>query len=614
MRKVVFSFKRKGDISYSLKTKLIFSVLLLLTLFILIFLVNTILLNSMLIKRSNQTVLNSIKQADLALTYALEQAKEQAYQLSAQVTQREDIRTLLSDGENKELTTYQEFYITRQYIAELTKIGLTNNVESIYVYSGLRKKLITSNNGVFTYDDIKDYKWLGEAFSIDGAKALKWVGNCRYLNEQQWEPHAYIISLICRAHTINRNIRNEVYFGLNFNESNIYNIVNDISISPGSMVYLADNSGVIISARDKKVIGMNLNKLYGDDILDDFNKEAKRITVNGKYHQRIIAENSATGWSTVVLIPENELFKEQRILWIIISISLCLTSAVIIFIAYRTIVRYVDIPVMNLVKSMKKVEKGDFSAHIVEKRKDEFGVLYEGFNEMIGKINVLIKELYQEKLLKRDVELKYLQKMINPHFLYNTLDTVNWLAKENRLVDVSALTMALSNQYRTIFNRGKEYVTLGVCLQNIENYLFIHRIRYGGMFSYRIDADEAVKDILMLNLILQPTVENALIHGIQDRGKSGGKVIISARMKKNLICVRVFDNGIGMRKEKLNIIKINMKSGGKTNDSGIKIVHKRMVLFYGEKYGIRIRSSYKKGTCVSFVFPAYEFLNGNLRT
>jgi len=607
MRKIIFSVRKKIDISYSLKAKLIFSVLLLLTLFILIFLVNTILLNSMLLKRSNQIVLNSIKQADLSLTYSLDQAKEQVYQLSAQVTQREDIRSLLSAVENKELTEYQEYYITRKYIEELTKISLTNKVESIYVYSDLRKKLITSNNGVFLYDDVKDYKWLIEAFSIDSTKALKWVGNCRYLNEQQWEPHAYMVSLICRANTINRNIRNEVYFGLNFNESNIYNILNDISISPGSMVYLTDGNGVILSAKDKKEIGADLNMLYGADILDDFNEEIKRVTVNRKNYQRVIAENSAAGWSTVVLIPESELFKEQRILWIIISISLSLTSAVIILIAYRTIVRYVDVPVMNLVKSMKKAEKGDFNVRIVERRKDEFGVLYEGFNEMVGKINILIKELYQEKLLKRDVELKYLQKIINPHFLYNTLDTVNWLAKENRLGDVSALTMALSNQYRTIFNRGQEYVTLGVCLHNIENYLFIHRIRYGGMFSYRIDADEEVRDILILNLILQPAVENALIHGIQDRGESGRKVIVSARMKKNLVCVRVFDNGIGMRKEKLKIIKTNMKSGSKTNDSGIKIVHQRMVLFYGEKYGMRIRSSYKKGTCVSFAFPAYEF-------
>lgn len=608
MNRVISFLKKKTGTIYSLKTKLIFSVLLLFILFILIFLFNTIFLNSILVKRSNQTVLSSIKQADLSLTYSMEMAKEQAYQLSAQVTQREDIRSLLTDGDNKELTLYREYSITSQYIAELAKIGLTNKVDSIYVYSGSRKELITSNNGVFSYDEIKDYKWTNEALSMEENKAFKWVGNCRYLNEQQWEPRAYIISLICRAHKINRNIRNEVYFGLNLNESKIYDIFKEISITPGSMVYLADDSGVIFSARDKKIIGENLNDLYENNFFTGKNETAARITVDRKHYRCVISENSATGWNIVVIIPESELFKEQRVLWLFISLSLCLTSVIMILIAYKMIVKYVDIPVMKLVNSMKMAEKGDFTIHISEKRKDEFGALYTGFNEMVRKIDVLVKELYQEKLLKREVELKYLQKMINPHFLYNTLDTVNWLAKENRLMDVSALTMALSNQYRTIFNRGQEYIPLGVCLKNIENYLFIHRIRYGGTFSYRIVADESVKDILVLNLILQPMVENALIHGIQDRGTPGGMVAITARMRKNLVCVRVIDNGTGMRKEKLEIIKTNMKSGRRSNDSGIKIIHQRLVLFYGEKYGLRIRSSYKRGTCVSFAFPVYEFL------
>jgi two-component system sensor histidine kinase YesM len=489
----------------------------------------------------------------------------------------------------------------------LTKIGLTGGVESIYVYSDFRGKLITSNNGVFRVQDISNYKWIQEAQSMHGDNALKWIGHCRYLNEQQWD--AYMISLICKAHTINREIKNDVFFGLNFNESLIYDVFKDIGITPHSRVYLTDGSGIILSAGNKENIGVNLTGLLGTDVFGGTDGELAGITVNRERFVRFVAQNDATNWNIVLLVPEWELFEERRIYWLIITLCLSMVITGIVFIAYRTIVRYVDTPVMKLVKFMKKAEKGDFNIRITDSRRDEFGLLYAGFNEMVSKIDILVRELYQEKLLKRDVELKYLQKLINPHFLYNTLDTLNWLARENRLSDVSALTLALSNQYRTIFNRGQEYIPLGVCLQNISDYLFIHKVRYGGAFSYRIQMGEAISDILVLNLTLQPAVENALMHGIQSRDRAGGKVVISARLRNNLLYVCIFDNGAGMWKEKLKILRMNMKSDRKSNDSGLKIVHQRIKLFYGNQYGLQLRSSFRKGTCVRFVFPAWEYLD-----
>lgn len=599
------SLWKKSDMTHSLKKKLILSVLLLLALFIIIFLMNNIVLNAMLMKRTSQSVTKSIRLADISLSYFLEQAKEQAYRLSAEVTERADIKSLLCGDED--LSVYAEYKATKQYITELTKIGLTGGVESIYVYSGSRGKLITSNNGVFRVQEIPEYKWLQEARTMQGDNALKWIGHCRYLNELQWD--AYMISLICKAHTINRGINHEVYFGLNFNESLIYDVFKDIGITPHSMAYLTDESGVILSAGNKDSIGVNLNELLDADIFGGFNGESARIIVGGERFVRFIAVNDTTNWNIVLLVPEWELFKERRIYWLIISLCISVVITGIILIAYKTIVRYVDTPVMKLVKFMKKAEKGDFGVRITDTRKDEFGLLYTGFNEMVGKIDILIRELYQEKLLKRDVELKYLQKLINPHFLYNTLDTLNWLARENRLSDVSALTLALSNQYRTIFNRGQEYIPLGVCLQNITDYLFIHKVRYGGTFSYRIHMEDAISDVLVLNLTLQPAVENALMHGIQNRDKAGGKVVISARLRKNRIRVRIFDNGAGMWKEKLKILRMNMRSDRKSNDSGLKIVHQRIKLFYGSQYGISIHSSFRKGTCVSFVFPAWEYID-----
>lgn len=606
----IFDFAKKQSMfPHSLKTKLILAVLLLLGLFIAIFMMNNIILNSIVIKNTNQSVLNSINQANLSLSYVLEQAKEQAYQLSTQITERDDIERLLTQ-ESPNLTRYQEYNMTEQYISELTKIVLTTKMESIYVYSPLRSKLLTSNNGIFDYDGISGYKWLTQALSISSDDALKWVGNCPYLNEQQRNPQSSIVSLICRAHIINRAMKGEVFFGLNFNEATIYSIFRDIRISPNTLVYLTDQNGTVISSRDKKLIGTSLSQAQKASVFSGNSNGIERIAVGGDYFQRIIVDNTITNWKIVVLIPEKELLAKRRGFWLFVVLSLSLVSVGFSFIAYRTIVKFVDRPVMKLVNFMKVVEKGNFKVNIREERKDEFGALYTGFNEMVGKIDVLIRELYQEKLLKRDIELKYLQKLINPHFLYNTLDTIRWLAEENRLSDVSSLTLVLSNLYRATFNSGQDFVTLNASILSIENYLYIHKARYGELFSYVIDVKEELKNYLILNLILQPLVENSLLHGIQKRESGGGLVKISARMRDNLIFIRVFDNGIGMRKDKLKIIKANMKADRKTNDSGLKIVYQRIKLFYGDRYGLCIKSSFKRGTCFSFSFPVFEHIPG----
>lgn len=594
---------------HSLKTKLILSILLILGLFIVILVVNNIILDSIIIRNTNQSVLNSVNQADISLSHMLEQAKEQAYQLSGQVTERDDVEKLLT-RDSAALSKYDEYDMTVQYIAELTKIGMINKLESIYVYSTAREKLITSNNGVFDYKSVTDYPWMARALSEDRGEAFEWLGACPYLNELQRNPHAYIISLICRAHRLNRTIRSEVYFGLNFTESALFEIFKEIDISPNTAVYLVDENGIVISTRNKASIGESLQSIVKDAGAVPTNgpAAAERISVDGRYFQRIVVNNTVTGWSIVVFVPEAELMAQRKGFWLFVVFTMSLVFFGSVFIAYRTIVEFVDRPVMKLMDFMKKVEKGDFKVSILEERRDEFGALYTGFNEMVERIDVLIRELYQEKLLKRDIELKYLQKLINPHFLYNTLDTIRWLAEADRLSDVSSLTLVLSRLYRATFSSGKDFVSIDESIASIENYLFIHKVRLGDVFTYAIDVEAEARGHLILNLILQPLVENALIHGIQKREGEGGLVKITAKMRGNLIHIRVYDNGMGIRPEKLRLIRANMKADNEVNDSGLKIVNRRIMLIYGEKYALRLRSACGRGTCISFSYPVFERL------
>lgn len=593
---------------HSLKTKLLLSVLLILGLFVVIFVANNVILDSIIISNTNQSVLNSVNQANLSLSHVVEQAKEQAYQLSGQVTERDDIEKLLTFGPPA-LSKYDEYFLTSQYVAELAKIGIINKMESIYVFSAARDKLITSNNGVFDRESVHDYKWMERALDESGGEAFEWLGVCPYLNERQRNPHSYIISLICRAHVINRNMPLAVYFGLNFNESVIFNIFGDIDISPHTIMYLADENGVVISAMDKTVIGTQLDAVR--DAVASFGnggaaKAVERVVIEGERFQRVSVKNAVTGWNIVLFVPEEELLAQRKGFWLFVALTMTLVFFISALFAYRSIVKTVDRPVMKLVNFMKMVEQGDFKVSIREERRDEFGALYIGFNDMVGKIDVLIRELYKEKLLKRDIELKYLQKLINPHFLYNTLDTIRWLAEAGRMSDVSNLTLVLSKIYRASFSSGKDFITVNESIVSIENYLYIHKVRCGEMFTYEIDVEEEAKGYLILNLVLQPLVENALLHGIQKRESGGGLVKIKAKMRGNRIRILVYDNGPGIRSDKLRLIKANMVADNEANDSGLKIVNRRIMLFYGEKYALNLRSSHGKGTFVSFSFPAFD--------
>jgi len=403
-------------------------------------------------------------------------------------------------------------------------------------------------------------------------------------------------------------LKSPVYVGINYDEKYICEIIKNIKLTPNTLVYLIDENKRIISSEDKSKIGTiadNVDDLKLEDINELITSRVK-ITNAGNY-QRLLQKNPVTGWAILMFIPEKELLPEQKAIWITVISTLVIVSFILVHIASRIVSRYVEKPVTKLVKHMGLAEKGDFSHQITEKTQDEFDSLYRIYNEMIYKIRTLIKELYKEKLLKREAELKHLQKQINPHFLYNTLDTINWLAKSHNAHDISQIVIALSNLYKSIFNEGKDFVEITQTLQNIENYLYIQKFKYGSSFSYNIHVDQRLKGFIILNLLIQPVVENALIHGIARKGGIG-TICVTAILDDNIIRFTIKDDGKGMSEEQLKLLMSYINSEHTTSDSGLKNIQNRIKLFYGEKYGLFIKSTLGEGTCVEISIPAFEYL------
>lgn len=249
---------------------------------------------------------------------------------------------------------------------------------------------------------------------------------------------------------------------------------------------------------------------------------------------------------------------------------------------------------------MKAAESGSFDVRLEVKESDEIGELIKGYNTLIGEVQTLIDQVYESKLTEKKHEMKALQNQINPHFLYNSLSLINWKAIEVGNSDISNITLALSNFYRTSLNKGRNTLSIADEISNVKSYIEIQLVMHDYEFEVVYDVDDEILQYETLNLILQPIVENAIEHGI-DVKEDGEKGVITIRGSKeaDMIYISVEDNGVGMEEEKAATI-ITRDSKG----YGIRNVNERIQLYYGEQYCLNVKSRINEGTCITVCIPA----------
>lgn len=260
-------------------------------------------------------------------------------------------------------------------------------------------------------------------------------------------------------------------------------------------------------------------------------------------------------------------------------------------------------PLYKLQKSMKLVEKGMFDIQIDEDGEYIVSELSKTFNKMVKRIKKLMQDVVIEQDGKRKKELEALQSQINPHFLYNTLDSIIWLAENGRIEDSVLMTSALSRFFRIGISSGRNIITVQEEFEHIKNYLSIQNIRYKNRFDYIIAVPEELLLAKTLKLVLQPVVENALYHGLEymyDRGE----IMIEASVNNGNLLYTIKDNGIGMSQEICGKL-LNNKEFVKSKGSGVgmKNVNERIKLYYGDQYGMRVESELEEGTIVYIQIP-----------
>ena len=465
---------------------------------------------------------------------------------------------------------------------------LTQKVDPIlrtasYFHGGMQQITIYTDNGMVKHDttvapvsEIEETDWYQKTLEHPG---LNWFAN--YQEETLFSARKLAFSGA-------REGVNILYMDVDYQK--LFTPYAETLISECGL-YITDQDGKLVF-EESRFSGKNQNY---DLTYSEFLEQRDR----GSTDYIILCEQSnTTGWTVWLYQPVGLAGEAMRPIGVMagVTILICIFAAVL---AYFITSGMVSSRIERLTHFMQEVQEGSMDMQMESDDRDEIGMLYRGFGSMMKRIRTLINEVYLSKITQKEAELKALQAQINPHFLYNTLSLINWKALAAGEEDISRMTLALSTFYRTALNRGRNVLQVETELSNTRAYLEIQCMLHDGDFDYEIEAQTEILQCESLNLILQPLVENAIHHGIEEKTDGRGKITVRGWKEDNCVWFMVEDNGVGMEQEVADKI-LTMESKG----YGVRNVDERIRLCYGEKYAMKVESVVGKGTKMTIHFPA----------
>ena len=378
--------------------------------------------------------------------------------------------------------------------------------------------------------------------------------------------------------------------------------------------YLKEAFTISSIKNDEKVLvvsqdGQNIFTYPYNIVLDDIiqnNPELLRLD-HAELNKKVFGKDSIiisntieySNWKIIKVISTDRIYKDTstvRNVTIMVSFLFILIALSVSFILSHTVTK----PILELNKKVRLVESGNLSANINVKSNDELGDLSRSFNNMVHQLKEMINKQVLEQKKKSDMEFELLQSQINPHFLYNTLDSIKWLAVIQNINNISEMITSLINLLKYNISKNKASVTLSEEIESVKNYITIQKFRYGDMFSVEYDIAEDALNCSVLRLMLQPIIENTILHGFENI-EGNGIIKIQASITTNRLVVSVIDNGSGMKEENFYNVLINSKK--KFSGLGLNNIQERIKLYFGEEYGLSFESEPGKGTTVTVTLP-----------
>ena len=386
---------------------------------------------------------------------------------------------------------------------------------------------------------------------------------------------------------------------LNFNA--VEELLESVRLSDTGYAYIISNDGAIIyhpyerqiieGTRNEDLLGVSEN-VFGSYI----------STFEDRERMTIIQTVENTRWRIVGVAFMDELLEPLRIfrmtLFAVMGISLLAA-----FLLSRIISRVITQPLRELEMNMRDVQNGNFHVSETEGKSKEVESLSHSFQVMVDRIEDLMEEVRKTEAVKRQRELDALQAKINPHFLYNTLDSVVWMAETGNNKGVVRMVTALASLFRISIAKGHDIITLKEELSHVESYLDIQSMRYKDRFRFTIDLPSELENVPTIKLIIQPIVENSIYHGIKYLQEEGLITIKARDIGEGRIAITIRDNGVGMKQEVLDSILSEDNPHSQGNGIGLRNIDERIRLTYGSSFGLSIESEPDEGTAVTITIP-----------
>ncbi|THF76096.1 sensor histidine kinase [Cohnella fermenti] len=530
------------------------------------------------------SVKTTIQQVNLNLKVHIDQAVE----LSTTVYINSLVQSMLGNRTKLELAVYQDdIKQLQETIANIT------NYQKLYTI-----RLFYRDVGQFPSGfDIGELRPIG---SLESAEAYReaterlngmyWTADALPIERASDEPEITLIRRI-RSMTDERDIG---AMTISLPETRIWDIVRDVKIGQTGFVFLIDDSGRIVSHYNKELLGQSLaDKPYFGRIRAEGQSGDFRIGIDGTTYLFVYQAIEGTTWKLVGFVDTKEL--RSRIEGIkvaaIVSALVCFGLAIVysVYTSSRLARR-----IGNLIKAMRKLEGGLIGVQAKPSRRsnDEISQLYDHFNRMSSELKDYVEEIGESNKRARTAEMKALQHQINPHFLYNTLDAINWMAATRyKARDISSMVTSLARLFRLSLNKDKEEMALASEIEHVECYVAIQQIRFDNEFSLDVAIEPGLEREPVIKLILQPLVENAILHGFEGIDYPG-LIRIEARKNGHAIEIRILDNGVGCDAAAINrmLEEPAAQSADESSGYGLRNVNERIKLYYGPAYGLTFRA------------------------
>lgn len=365
------------------------------------------------------------------------------------------------------------------------------------------------------------------------------------------------------------------------------------------------NTNIIITSDANSIIYKDVRlRLHADSELILEGNTNKVYEINNIKYLINYGKSDYTKWNYIYLLPYETIFKDINIMRTVLIICFLIIFIIIDFIGIG-FANTITNKIIILSKKMKKIQNGNFNIKGIDRIPDEYcdevGQLNNNFLTMAGKIDTLIRENYIKQILIKETQLKALQGQINPHFLYNTLNSINWEAKINKQYKISTMVNSLGNLLRNSINSKNDIIKLKEEINLVQDYITIQKIRYEDRLEFKVNVDEEIKECCVLKLILQPIVENSIKYGVEYL-TGVCEIEITASKDGETLLLEVMDNGTGVSEEFMDKFKKG-EVESKGTGIGLKNIEERIKLFFGEEYGLEIKRRADRGTVVRIRIP-----------